>query len=111
MGNFKGKVTGQGENYQIEGTADSEALFADGIYLKAVNVDATVAGTNANYEANGKAVAELLTFEDFRIEFPRLAGNVRRNRNGFSMGRRAAGGRSQVRLDDHRRTIPSRCGR
>src|SRR5436190_9051987 len=77
IGNFKGKVTGQGENYQIAGNADSEALFADGIYLKAVNVDATVAGTNANYEANGKAVAELLTFEDFRIEFPRLAGNVR----------------------------------
>ena len=77
VGNFKGKVTGQGENYRIEGNADSEALFADGIYLKAINVDGTVAGTNANYEANGKAVAELLTFEDFRIEFPRLAGNVR----------------------------------
>ena len=31
----------------------------------------------ANYEANGKAVAELLTFEDFRVEFPRLVGNIR----------------------------------
>ncbi|MFL6468048.1 MAG: YdbH domain-containing protein, partial [Pyrinomonadaceae bacterium] len=77
VGNFKGKISGEGENYRIEGNADSDAIFADGIYLKAVNIDATVAGTNANYEANGTAVAELLTFEDFRIEFPRLAGNVR----------------------------------
>jgi translocation and assembly module TamB len=77
VGNFKGKVTGEGENYRIEGVADSQALQADGVYLKAVNVDATVAGTNGNYEANGRAVAELLTFEDFRVEFPRLAGNVR----------------------------------
>ena len=77
VGNFKGKLIGEGETYRIEGTADSQALHADGIYLKAVNVDGTVAGTNSNYEANGRAVAELLTFEDFRIEFPRLAGNVR----------------------------------
>lgn len=77
VANFRGKVSGSGETYRIEGVADSQALSADGIYLKAVNVDATVAGTNANYEANGRAVAELLTFNDFRIEFPRLAGNVR----------------------------------
>ena len=77
VGNFKGKVVGEGETYRIEGSADSQALHADGIYLKAVNVDGTVAGTNLNYEANGRAVAELLTFEDFRVEFPRLAGNVR----------------------------------
>jgi translocation and assembly module TamB len=83
VGNFKGKVTGEGETYRIEGNADSQALFADGIYLKAVNVDGTVAGTNSNYEANGTAVAELLTFEDFRIEFPRLAGNVRGTGSDF----------------------------
>lgn len=77
VGNFKGKVSGSGENYKIEGNINSEALAADGVYLKAMNVDATVAGTNANYEANGTAVAELLTFEDFRIEFPKIAGNVR----------------------------------
>lgn len=77
VGNFKGKVSGSGENYKVDGNINSEALAADGIYLKAMNVDATVAGTNANYEANGTAVAELLTFEDFRIEFPKIAGNVR----------------------------------
>lgn len=77
IGNFKGKVSGQGESYRVEGTADSESLTAEGIYLKGVNVEATVEGTNANYTANGRAIAELLTFEDFRIEFPKLTGNVR----------------------------------
>lgn len=77
VGNFKGRVSGQGENYRIEGTADSEALRADGVYLKAVNVVATVEGTNNNYTANGTAVAEMLTFDVFRVDFLRLNGNVR----------------------------------
>ncbi len=77
VGNFKGKVSGEGETYRVDGTIDSESLTAEGIYLKGINVAATVEGTNANYAANGKAVAELLTFEDFRIEFPKLTGNVR----------------------------------
>jgi hypothetical protein len=77
VGNFLGKISGSGENYRVEGEINSDALAADGIYLKAVNVAATVEGTNSNYTANGTAVAELLTFEDFRIEFPKLTGNVR----------------------------------
>lgn len=77
VGNFKGKVTGEGETYRIDGRVESDSLAADGIYLKAVNVEATVAGTNSNYDANGNAIAELLTFENFRIEFPKIAGNVR----------------------------------
>lgn len=77
VGNFKGRVSGQGESYRIEGSVDAESLAADGIYLKAIDVEGTLEGTNSNYEANGRAVAELLTFEDFRIEFPRIAGNVR----------------------------------
>lgn len=77
IGNFKGKVSGSGETYRVEGSVDSQSLTAEGIYLKGVNIAATVEGTNENYTANGNAVAELLTFEDFRIEFPKLAGNVR----------------------------------
>ena len=42
VGNFKGTVTGEGEKYKIDGTVDSQALTAEGIYLKAVNVAATV---------------------------------------------------------------------
>lgn len=77
VGNFKGKVTGQGETYQIVGEADAASLRAGGVYLKAVDVAATVAGTNTNYEANGTAIAEMLTFEDFRVDFLKLSGNVR----------------------------------
>lgn len=76
-GSFKGKVSGSGENYRVDGTIESPSLTAEGIYLKGANVTATVEGTNSSYTANGNAVAELLTFEDFRIEFPKIAGNVR----------------------------------
>lgn len=77
VGNFKGKVTGQGESYKIVGEADAAGLRAGGVYLKAVDVAATVAGTNTNYEANGTAIAEMLTFDDFRVDFLKLSGNVR----------------------------------
>ena len=77
VGNFNGKVTGEGETYKIEGEADSQSLRANGVYLKAMNIEATVAGTNSNYEANGTAVAEMLTFEDFCVDFLKLSGNVR----------------------------------
>lgn len=77
VGNFKGRVTGQGETYHIEGEADAASLRAGGVYLKAMNVNATVDGTNTNYEAHGNAIAELLTFDDFRIDLVKMAGNVR----------------------------------
>ena len=77
VGNFQGHVTGAGENYKVDGVIDSQSLIAQGVYLKGVNIDATVEGTNSSYDANGKAVAELLTFGDFRVDFPKLTGNVR----------------------------------
>jgi translocation and assembly module TamB len=83
VGNFKGRIQGQGEQYRIEGTADSESLRAAGVYLKAVNVNATVAGVNNTYEANGTAVAEMMTFEDFKLDFIKLYGNVRGTGSDF----------------------------
>jgi len=83
VGNFKGKVSGEGDRYRVEGVVDSQALTAGGVYLKAVNVAATVEGTNSNYEANGRAVAEMLTFEDFKIDFVKMSGNVRGNGSDF----------------------------
>ncbi|MCA1608023.1 MAG: AsmA-like C-terminal region-containing protein, partial [Acidobacteria bacterium] len=77
IGNFRGRVTGEGDTYRLEGTIDSESLTAEGIYLRGLNVAATVEGTNTSYNANGNAIAQLLTFDDFRIEFPKLNGNVR----------------------------------
>lgn len=83
VGNFKGKVTGHGETYKVDGQIDSEALTAEGVYLRGFNIAATVEGTNTSYEANGNAIAELLTFEDFRVEFPKMAGNVRGTGSDF----------------------------
>ncbi len=83
IGNFKGKVTGHGETYKVDGEVTSETLTAEGVYLRGFNVAGTVEGTNSNYEANGTAVAELLTFEDFRVEFPKLVGNVRGTGSDF----------------------------
>ncbi len=77
VGNFKGKVTGEGESWKIDGEIDSQSLRAGGVSLKGANVTATVAGTNSNYEADGTAIAQMLTFDDFRLDFLRLAGNVR----------------------------------
>ena len=77
IGNFTGKVSGEGENYKINGEISSESLSAANIYLKGLNVNADVSGQGSMYEANGKAIAQLLTFEDFKIDYPQLVGNIR----------------------------------
>lgn len=77
VGNFNGRVTGEGETYRIEGEADAASLRADGVSLKGLNVAATVSGTNTTYEADGTAIAQMLTFDDFRVDFLKMAGNVR----------------------------------
>jgi len=76
VGNFKGTLTGEGEAYKIVGEADSESLRAAGVSLKGLNVAATVDGTNASYQADGTAIARMLTFEDYRVDFLKLVGNV-----------------------------------
>lgn len=82
-GNFEGTVTGEGEKYQVEGEIQSDSLAADNVYLKALQINAKGSGDGLIYEAQGKAIAELLTFEDFRIDFPQLIGNVRGNGTDF----------------------------
>ncbi len=83
VGNFNGKVTGEGANYKIDGQITSDALSASNVYLRALNVIATVENNNSVYTANGKAVADLLTFGDFKIEFPKISGNVRGSGTDF----------------------------
>lgn len=77
FGNFNGTVTGEGENYRVDGEITSEAISASNIYLKALNINAVIDGKGSAYDLNGKAIAELLTFEDFQIDFPQLVGNIR----------------------------------
>lgn len=77
VGNFSGTVTGKGENFKVEGEVFSESLAADNIRLKAVKVNAVADYADSMYNANGKAVAEMLTFEDFKIDYPQIVGNIR----------------------------------
>lgn len=83
VGNFNGTVTGEGENYKIVGNINSDAISASNIYLKALSFDATIDGKGSAYDLNGKAIAELLTFDDFRIDFPQLVGNIRGTGSDF----------------------------
>ncbi|HVF45825.1 MAG TPA: hypothetical protein VM936_22545 [Pyrinomonadaceae bacterium] len=76
-GRFEGNVSGEGDKYRVEGQVVSDALAADGVRLKALNVNATASGEGSSYEAQGKAVAELLTAGDFQLNLVQLAGNVR----------------------------------
>lgn len=82
-GAFEGRVTGEGENYKIEGEVRSDAMAADNIRLKALNVTGTGTGQGAQYEANGKAVAELLTYGDFEINWIQILGEVRGTGSDF----------------------------
>jgi translocation and assembly module TamB len=82
-GNFEGDVTGTGENYKIEGQISSDALAADNIRLKALNVTGSGSGQGSNYEANGKAVAELLTAGDFEINWIQILGQIRGTGSDF----------------------------
>ena len=82
-GDFEGTVKGAGENYKIEGEIISRNLLASNISLKALKVNGKVDGKNTLYNAHGKAVAELLTFKDFRVELPQLIGNIRGSGTDF----------------------------
>ncbi|MCB1023809.1 MAG: hypothetical protein KDB79_05445, partial [Acidobacteria bacterium] len=77
LGNFEGTVKGEGENYKIDGEISSENLAAANIRLRALKVNAAVDGKSAIYTGHGTAVAELLTFEDFIVDYPQLTGNIR----------------------------------
>jgi translocation and assembly module TamB len=75
-GRFEGKVEGEGDKYRVEGQIVSDALAADGVRLKALQVSATASGQGSAYEARGRAVAELLTAGDFQLNLVQLVGGV-----------------------------------
>ncbi len=83
IGNFKGKVTGEGQKYKVTGEVTSDSLAASNIRLKALKFTGDADGEGSMYKVNGKAVAELFTFEDFRVEFPTLIGNIRGTGSDF----------------------------
>src|SRR6266852_2104586 len=75
-GNLAGTVTGEGANYNVDGTIKSDALAADGVRLQGLNVTAKGSGDGKTYEANGRAVAQLLAAGDFILNSVQLTGRV-----------------------------------
>ncbi|HEY0385850.1 MAG TPA: hypothetical protein VGC64_07545, partial [Pyrinomonadaceae bacterium] len=75
-GSFTGTVSGEGTRYQVQGQIQSDALAADNVRLKALDVNLSGSGDGKTYEANGRAVAELLTTGDFQLNTIQLAGKV-----------------------------------
>ncbi|HKG96414.1 MAG TPA: hypothetical protein VKA97_01280, partial [Pyrinomonadaceae bacterium] len=75
-GNFAGTVTGEGDQFKVNGEIKSDALAADGVRLQGLNVSASGSVQGKTYQINGKAVADLLNAGDFQIDSLQLAGNV-----------------------------------
>src|SRR2546423_909889 len=75
-GKLEGTLTGEGDKYKFEGSGVSNSLAADGVRLKALNVNATASGQGKRYEAQGRAVAELLSAGDFQLHLVQLVGGI-----------------------------------
>lgn len=76
-GKFEGTVVGEGDKFQVDGQVQSDALAAGNIRLKGLN--ATARGTAQgveNYEAQGRAVAEMLTVGTFNLNLIQIRGGV-----------------------------------
>jgi translocation and assembly module TamB len=75
-GNFSGTITGEGDQFKLNGQMQSDALAADNLRLQGLNVSASGSVQGKTYEINGKAVADLLNAGDFQIDSLQIAGNV-----------------------------------
>ena len=76
-GKFEGTIAGEGNKFQVDGQVQSDALAAGNIRLKGLN--ATARGTSQgleNYEAQGRAVAEMLTVGAFNLNLIQIRGGV-----------------------------------
>jgi len=75
-GNFAGTITGQGDQFKVNGEIKSDALAADNLRLQGLNVSANGSVQGRTYEINGKAVADLLNAGNFRLDTLQLMGQV-----------------------------------
>ena len=75
-GNFAGTVSGEGDEYKVQGNIKSDALAADGVRLEALSVTASGSGQGKSYNVNGNAVAALLAAGDFQLNSVQLTGGV-----------------------------------
>ena len=76
-GRFAGTVEGAGDQFKVDGEIESDALAAGNIRLKNLTVTAKASGRGTEtYEAQGRAVAELLTAGDFQLNAVQVRGGV-----------------------------------
>jgi translocation and assembly module TamB len=77
-GRFQGTVEGEGDEYKVTGAVESDALAAGNIRLKNLNVQIDRASGRGieTYDAQGRAVAELLTAGDFQLNLLQVRGGV-----------------------------------
>jgi translocation and assembly module TamB len=75
-GNFSGTITGEGDQFKLNGQMQSDALAADNLRLQGLNVSASGSVQGKTYDINGKAVADLLNAGDFQLDSLQIAGNV-----------------------------------
>ena len=75
-GNFAGTITGEGDQFKVNGEIKSDALAADNLRLQGLNVSANGSVNGRSYDINGKAVADLLNAGNFRLDTVQIAGQV-----------------------------------
>ncbi len=76
-GEFIGTVKGEGTQYRIEGDVKSDALAAGNVRLKGMQVALTATGDGSKqYDAQGRAVVDLLTAGSFNLNLVQLRGGV-----------------------------------
>lgn len=76
VGNFAGKITGEGSRYTVDGEIKSDALAADGVRVQALQINAKASGEGSAYDVQGRAVAELLTAGNFQLNAMQVTGGV-----------------------------------
>ena len=75
-GNFVGRVVGDGDHYQVDGSIRSDAIAADNVRLQGLNLSAKGSGQGSSYDFNGRAVAQLLSAGDFQLNVVQITGGV-----------------------------------
>lgn len=76
-GEFIGTVKGEGTQYKIEGDVKSDALAAGNVRLKGLQVGLNATGDGVKqYNAQGRAVVDLLTAGSFNLNLVQLRGGV-----------------------------------
>ena len=91
-GNFSGTVTGEGDQFKINGEIKSDALAADNLRLQGLNVSANGSVNGKSYDINGKAVADLLN-AGLSHRFTATCRQRDGYGNRFPLGRRVTRGR------------------